>query len=133
MEDEIKDVMVKSGGGHELIPAKRLSVKHPLFQKLFPYRWNPGRHGGKKSITVVRSVFNWLMAGRKINKGEHIYHIDGNKHNDDIENLVALTVTEQCRLMGFMNKYKGVPLPKGLVETYIELLRLNTKREQNDT
>ena len=128
MEDgDIRDVMVKSGGGHTPVHAKRIKASHPLFQKLIPHRWNPGRHAGKRSITVVTSVYNWIAAGRELKQGQHIYHIDGDKFNDDIDNLIALTVQEKCKLIKFMQNYKNVKLPKGLIETYIELLRLNTK------
>ena len=131
-EEDIKDVMVKSGGGHAPVHAKRLKPSHPLFQKLVPYRWNPSRHKGKRSITVVTSIYNWVAAGREIKEGEQIYHIDGNKLNDDIGNLIALTSQEKCRLIRFMQDYKNVPLPKGLIETYIELLRLNTKIKEGE-
>ena len=131
MEEEyIKDVMVKSGGGHQPVHAKRLSNKHPLFQKLVPYRWNPSRHRGKRSITVVASVYNWIASGRELKEGEQVYHIDGNKLNDNIDNLVALTIQEKCKLIRFMQDYKKVNLPKGLIEAYIELLRLKTKGER---
>lgn len=129
MREDIKDIMVKSGGGHEPIHAKRLKKTHPLFDKLFPYRWNPKRHNGARSITVVTSVYNWITSGREIKEGQRIYHIDGNNHNDNIDNLVALTSEEQCKLMAMLHnkKNKGVKFPKGLVETYIELIRLNIK------
>lgn len=130
--ENIEDVMVKSGGGHEPIHAKRLKPEHPLFNKLIPYRWNPSRHVGKKSITVVTSIYNWIAAGREIKEGQQIYHLDGNKLNDSIDNLVALTVQEKCTLIGFIRNYKGIELPKGLVEAYIELLRLNTKIKEGE-
>lgn len=43
---------------------------------------------------MPRSRYNWIQVYGEIPKGYIIRHIDGNKHNDDISNLEAISRAE---------------------------------------
>jgi len=38
-----------------------------------------------------------LHLGRKLSTDEHVHHIDGNKLNNDIQNLTILSRSDHCR------------------------------------
>ena len=48
---------------------------------------------GKEKIYEHRYVMEQHI-GRKLKKGEEVHHIDGNKMNNSIENLMLLTIDE---------------------------------------
>ena len=133
--NEVRDVMVRSGGGHKPIHAKHIPPEHPLFKKLFPYRWNPKRYVGKGAIRVTTSIYNWISAGKEIREGEHIYHLNGDSLDDNIDNLIALTEEEKCKVISVFKNWrngKNCRYPKELVEAYIVLIRLNKLRGEDD-
>lgn len=47
--------------------------------------------GGKR---MPRARYNWEQVYGELPKGYVIYHKDGNKYNDDVENLEAITRAE---------------------------------------
>lgn len=47
---------------------------------------------------IPRSQWNWEQVNPPLQQGEKLLHLDGNKQNDDIENLVVVTDAIICRL-----------------------------------
>lgn len=64
--------------------ARFKDVEIKSYKKLF------GRHEHR--------VIGEAIAGRKLCSHEHVHHIDGNKHNNDLANLQILTAEEHARL-----------------------------------
>jgi len=48
-------------------------------------------------IALHRDIMEKYL-GRKLDHSEHVHHIDGDKHNNDIANLVVLSASEHARL-----------------------------------
>lgn len=78
---------------------KFIMEKHPF--------WTGGIHYMKKDCVWVmieskkrerRPKLVWESVNGKLPKGYVIYHIDGNRYNDDINNLQAITRAELVRL-----------------------------------
>ena len=57
------------------------------------YPYSNGRNSVRKHIFVMQE-----RIGRKIKKGEIVHHIDGDKLNNDLENLYLTTVAEHNKL-----------------------------------
>ena len=53
-----------------------------------------GRNGGR----LVHRVLAEQAAGRQLRSDEHVHHIDGNKRNNAIENLVIISATEHAKI-----------------------------------
>lgn len=77
---------------------KHTGDKHPS--------WNGGIQKNKKDCVYLwdgtskrkrRPVHVWELHHGKISKGHVIYHKDGNKHNDNIENLEMISRGELLR------------------------------------
>ena len=50
-----------------------------------------------KKIRLHRYVMEQFL-GRKLKRSEHVHHIDGNRHNNDIANLQIMSCSEHHRL-----------------------------------
>ena len=50
-----------------------------------------GIHIPKTRRTAKQSHIVWILSGKTINDGEELDHIDGNRHNDSINNLRIVT------------------------------------------
>ena len=127
MDKYIEDVMLKPGGSatkgeSQLVHGKKIWKEHPLYSKLYPYRCRKYRHA-VNYITVVNSIYNWILAGNQLNKGERVIHIDGNSLNDSIDNLIALTGREQWALYGFVHNKRDI-LPVQLIKAYIKVAQV---------
>lgn len=55
------------------------------------------RHDGTKTSTQYARYLISTNVGRFLNKNETVDHIDGDKQNDDIENLQILSLSENIR------------------------------------
>lgn len=138
MEKYIEDFMIRPGGSHKvgenrLVHGKRIWKKHPLFDKFYPYRCRKG-DSASRYIIVTKAVYNWIIAGNSLSKNECIIHLDGDRLNDDIENLEALSKKENLALNGFIATRRGLPVQ--FIKTYIKILKvryrigeLNDKKE----
>jgi hypothetical protein len=62
-----------------------------------------GAQAGKALHTVVAE---WKY-GRKVQHGEHVHHADGNKLNNDPNNLIILTASEHARVHKFGSIIRG--------------------------
>ncbi len=61
-----------------------------------------------RSLHVV--LYEEKVLFRRVKKGEHIHHVDGNKTNNDLSNLQLLTIQEHMRihaLQNYKNRKKG--------------------------
>lgn len=58
----------------------------------------------KKHVTLHRYLME-LHLGRKLERSEHIHHINGNKLDNRIENLVIISQSEHSRLHA-LERYK---------------------------
>lgn len=65
-------------------------VKDTTYRKFF------GRHHHR--VVAERAI------GRKLLPGEHVHHIDGNKHNNDPKNLQVMTASEHAALHAAMRR-----------------------------
>lgn len=63
-----------------------------------------GIHKGKSVHVVVAEI--WL--GRPLNSAECVHHIDGDKRNNQINNLAILTKSGHARLHRFEDKLAGI-------------------------
>ena len=70
--------------------------------------WKGGRHndghgyirinlGGKKYIMEHRYIMEKHL-GRKLEKWEHVHHIDGNKKNNNLKNLIVMKKSQHHKL-----------------------------------
>ena len=71
-------------------------VKKTTYKKLL------GRH--EHRVVAEQKI------GRKLLSIEHVHHIDGNKHNNNPENLIVLTISEHLKLHAA--ERKGGPPPR---------------------
>lgn len=53
-----------------------------------------GEHAGK----FLHKVLAEWKIGRKIDRGEHVHHVDGDKLNNHPDNIIVLTASEHARL-----------------------------------
>lgn len=83
-------------------PPNRTSFSSKVWGEKHP-SWRGGVHDMKKDVIylnvgsnkrVRRPLYVYESVYGKIPKGYVIYHIDGDMHNDDIENLEAITRAE---------------------------------------
>lgn len=58
--------------------------------------------GDENNVRKRMHVYVWEYFNGPISKGYHIHHIDGDKSNNDIQNLQMLSATEHERLHGKM-------------------------------
>ena len=54
--------------------------------------------GDENNVRKRMHVYVWEYFNGPISKGYHIHHIDGDKSNNDIQNLQMLSATEHERL-----------------------------------
>ena len=54
---------------------------------------NANKHG----YVLAHRVIMENILGRLLKKGEVVHHIDGNKHNNNPENLQLMTANEHCK------------------------------------
>lgn len=66
------------------------------------YEVTRGANKGRPLHDVIAEI----KIGRKLEKGEHVHHIDGNKQNNEPENLQVLTASEHMRLHANNRKMK---------------------------
>lgn len=69
--------------------------------------WYTGRKGSKH-IFVHSLVMCQHLGITEIPKGYVVHHIDGNKHNNDIDNLALLTVSGHSKLHNIMGRSRKV-------------------------
>jgi hypothetical protein len=68
------------------------------------YEITMGENKGRKQHVVIMEK----LLGRKIKKGECVHHIDGDKSNNNINNLAFMTVSAHGRLHRFEDNLAGV-------------------------
>jgi hypothetical protein len=64
---------------------------------------------GGETVRAHRYIMEHHI-GRKLNAFEHVHHIDGNRANNDISNLLLLTIGEHSRLHRKKEVTEGKPL-----------------------
>ena len=89
------------------------------------WQWKGGRfddgHGywrikvSKGRYAPEHRVIMEKHLGRKLEKWEHVHHIDGNKKNNDLKNLVVMIQSAHHKL--HLTKYKGCKI-KGCNEEH---------------
>ena len=75
--------------------------------KVYP-RFTRGKYKGKFVHQVVMET--WL--GRPLVDGEAVHHIDGDKTNNDIDNLALMTLSGHARLHRFEDELAGKQLKR---------------------
>ena len=81
------------------------SVKKGLNQSVYLYLYLPKHPNATKSGYVAehRAVVEKIL-GRYLKKKEVIHHINGNKHDNRLENLEVMTVSEHNTLHAIKRK-----------------------------
>lgn len=72
--------------------------------------WLGGKSKDKCGYSIIndgylkehRVIFNSLFPARKLEAWESIHHVDGNKQNNDLNNLVAMPTREHTRFHSFL-------------------------------
>ena len=73
-------------------------------------RFTRGQNKGKFVHQFVMET--WL--GRSLIKGECVHHIDGNKLNNDIDNLALLTISGHARLHRYEDEISGKTIHRNM-------------------
>ena len=112
---------------------------HYIYNKVFPYRChnNSNDRTGKKSISVPRATFNWILVGNSIPDKHILIHLDGDSTNDDINNLRCISRRELTKLMLFLgdggNRFANVGTlryPPGFIDSVLEMIKFDDKVKQ---
>ena len=56
------------------------------------------RYAGKRNMVPEHVAIMEDLIGRRLHAGECVHHIDGNKSNNDISNLMLMTLYEHAKL-----------------------------------
>ena len=101
---------------------------HEYFDKLYKYRFHgPHEGSGNYRISVPKSIYNWITAGRNIPEGYRILHINGNKYDDTLNNLRLCTRSEIGKLNGAFSCIGGLKnVPTELADTLLAVAQLDT-------
>ena len=101
---------------------------HEYFDKLYRYRFHgPHKGSGNYRISVPKSIYNWITAGREIPEGYRLLHINGNNLDDNIDNLRLCTRSEISKLNGTFGGIGGLKnVPVELTDSMLAVAQLET-------
>lgn len=124
LSEETKKKISKAHTGKKLSPEHRAKVvKNLILLKKGSENmsWNGGRHLDNRGYMLVYSpeqstrsqpyirehrLVMQLHLGRKLDRLEHIHHLNGNKLDNRIENLLLLSNSEHSNLHGLDTEYR---------------------------
>lgn len=87
--------------------------------------------GGGSKKTYKHRVIAEEVLGRKLLSSEHVHHMDKNRQNNELENLLVLSATDHSRLHAAMRKNKELDQRTWLKEMEINFEDLQEHAENS--